>query len=290
MRGVFFIGLVFVMLSQSAFSGQLDDFEEKAEKKADPSPAPPPPRSRSRSSDSIHTSSFGSGTYPSSRGGASFMGSFWTWMVTAPFGYRHDDPAAAMLPRDGTAEEEDWADTSLFLEHQLGGATLPYIRADVNWQYINSNLEAGDLRVEAGYKLLAFHGRHTVYTESNPSDELTINQYYGVLRFGGSLSDPALPHASWEIGLGLGAAQQQGNQEHSSGAFTIPIKFHPADWVGIEFRPAWYKPQDRIISDYDVSASLGYRYVQLRGGYRWLWLQGEGHFFNGPYAGVSVSF
>jgi hypothetical protein len=45
-----------------------------------------------------------------------------------------------------------------------------------------------------------------------------------------------------------------------------------------------------VIGDYDFSASLGWRYVQLRGGYRWLWMQGQGHFFNGPYAGVSVSF
>ena len=167
---------------------------------------------------------------------------------------------------------------------------MPYVRADYNWQHINSDLDAADLRIEAGYKLLAFYGRHTLYSESNPSDELTLNQYYGMLRFGGALRHETFLNGSWEIGLGLGMVQQLGDAEESSGAVTVPLKLYPTEWFGVEFRPAWYHWNDRAIGDYDLSASLGWNFVQIRGGYRWLWMQGVGHMLNGPYAGVSISF
>ena len=274
-----------VLLSQVASAGRLDDFEEKAERNV------PQPEKKKQSYSPPETTSFGSGTYPSEPGGHSFLGGFWAWLVAAPFDYRHDDPSGRMIA-DGNADEKDWVDegNGLNIRHMPGSPVLPYLRADYNRQYIDANLDAEDVRLEAGYRMLAFHGRHTRYMEHHPADELTINQFYGVLRVGASVPNDNPPMAGWEVGLGAGAAQQQGNAEHSSWAFTVPVKIHPADWIGFEFRPAWYRPQDRIISDYDLSASLGWRYFQLRGGYRWLWLQGIGHYFNGPYAGVSFSF
>jgi hypothetical protein len=278
------------LVSMQATGGQLDDLEKKADnKKASSSSSSQP---QSRSSDSAASSSFGSGTYPSESGGESFMGSVLAWLVTAPFRYRHDDQETVSLSEtDADVDDGEWAKeySAWFPEHPLGAPTVPYVRADYNWQYINSDLEAEDLRIEVGYKLLAFHGRHTLYTES-PTDELTMNQYYGVLRLGGSVTDANLPNASWEAGIGLGVAQQMGEQEQSSGAITVPLKFYPTDWLGVEFRPAWYRWSEKAIGDYDVSTSLGWRYIQIRGGYRWLWMQGEGHLLNGPYAGVSVSF
>lgn len=272
---------VLVLLSQAVTAGRLDDFEKEAGNEK------PKSDKQSRSYDTAETSAFGSGTYPSGSGGQSFLGGFWAWLVASPFDYRHDDPSGAMLAERG-GDSEGWAAGNG--GHLLGSATLPYVRADYNRQYIDSNLDAEDVRLEVGYKMLAFHGRHTRYMEHNPADELTINQFYGVIRVGGSAPDGNPPMAGWEVGLGAGAAQQQGNAEHSSWAFSVPVKIHPADWIGFEFRPAWYRPQERIISDYDLSASLGWRYLQLRGGYRWLWLQGVGHYFDGPYAGVSLSF
>ena len=111
-----------------------------------------------------------------------------------------------------------------------------------------------------------------------------------MLRFGDMLRHPDFSNGSWEVGLGAGTAQQIANEESSSWALTMPVKLYPTDWFGVEFRPAWYRWNDRVIGDYDLSASLGWQFVQLRGGYRWLWMQGQGHFFNGPYAGVSISF
>ena len=273
-------------LSLPANGGQLDEIEKKASKNAQSPPASSPPPSRNYDS----SSSFGSGTYPSSSGGESFLGGFFAWLVAAPFQYRHDDPAGSLQSdSEASLDDEGWADEGAwFPKHAWGDATVPYVRADYNWQHINSNLKAVDLRIEAGYKLLAFYGRHTLYSESNPADELTVNQYYGMLRFGGAANE-ILP-GTVEVGLGVGAVQHIGNEEHVSGAFTVPVKFYPADWVGFEFRPAWYQWKDRNVGDYDLSASFGYRFVQFRGGYRWRWMKGIGHQLNGPYAGVSVSF
>jgi len=187
-------------------------------------------------------------------------------------------------------EDEEWAGerNGIFPEHRSGEATAPYARFDYNWQYVDGDIDADDVRIEVGYKALAFHGRATQFTDTSDGFKLDMNQYYGVLRYGGSRPD-FIP-GTFEAAIGVGVSQIQGDEEHSSGAITIPLKYYPAEWCGIEFRPAWYKWDQKSIGDYDVSASLGLRYVQLRGGYRWFWMQGEGHFNNGPYAGVSASF
>ncbi len=201
------------LFALQAIGGQLDDFEKKGKKEKSSSSSSS--KVQSQSSDSSSSSSFGSGTYPSSSSGSNFAGDFLVWLVTAPFQSRNSD--VAPLASDAY-DGEGWADgdTGLFAGHTLGKLTKPYIRADYNWQHIDSNLEAHDLRIEAGYKLLGFYGRHTVYTESNPTDELTLNQYYGMLRFGGALHHENFLNGSWDVGLGLGTAVQEGNEEHSS--------------------------------------------------------------------------
>jgi len=269
------------LLSQGAAAGLLDEFEEKAAGRKEPRP-------KSSSPTEKEYNSFGSGTYPSDTGGHSFLESFWIWVVSSPFEYRHDDPSSSLLADDDLMAE--MMESEAYSKHRTGASVLPYVRADYNWQHINTDLDAQDIHLELGYKALAFHGRHTRYTERNPTDHLDINQFYGLLRIAGIALDDGYAIRSWEVDIGAGVAHQRGNDEHSSAAFTVPLKVHPADWLGLEFRPAWYRPQDRTIGDYDLSASLGWRYVQLRCGYRWLWLQGEGTLLDGPYAGVSLSF
>jgi hypothetical protein len=97
---------------------------------------------------------------------------------------------------------------------------------------------------------------------------------------------------SFEVNIGAGVAQHSGDiaEDDSSGAFTFALKYYPADWVGVEFRPAYYRWEEIMVRDYDLSLSLGYRYLMARAGYRWLWDQGIVGVQSGPYAGLSLSF
>lgn len=277
-----FAAMAFFVALEAA-GGNLRDFAEKATGTPSKSEKEKKPVA---ASDDIAHSAFGSGTYPSS-GEESFLAGLWSWLVAAPFYYRYDDPSASMSPHGGEGANGRY---SVFPLHELGEATAPYARFDYNWQYVDSDIDADDVRVEVGYKVLAFHARTTRYDDSSADEKLDINQYYGVLRYGGYRPD-FLP-GTFEFGAGFGAARLEfedsiGTIKDTNFAWTIILKYYPVDWLGLEFRPAWYSFDERV-SDYDLSASLGHRYVQLRGGYRWL--ETGGTRIDGPYAGVSVSF
>ncbi len=298
MRKFLRYGLVAMLflVALDASGGKLGNFAEKATGKT-----PKSEKKKSPPSEDIASSAFGSGTYPSSDGGDSFLGGFWSWLVAAPFQYRQDDPAASMSQDEG---DEGRANGRRFLfpRHELGQATVPYARFDYHWQYVDSDIDASDVRIELGYKVLAFHARTTMYDDPFEDEKLDINQYYGVLRYGGYRPD--FVPGTFEFGTGFGAAQMKyeypagteegtgdpypaGTIRDTAFAWTILLKYYPVEWLGLEFRPAWYSFDERV-GDYDLSASLGWRYVQFRGGYRWLKTRGER--LDGPYAGVSVSF
>lgn len=269
------------LLGQGSFAVDLRKAAEKATGQSSEEPVPPPAQRTATAA----TSSFGTGTYPSSA--ESFLGSFWSWLVAAPFAYRHEDPSASM----NTGEAGGWQGRrSIFPEHVPGEATVPYARVDYNRQQVDSATDADDVRVELGYKALAFHGRSTMYTTDSLNQSLDINQYYGVLRYGGSRPD--FVPGTFEVGIGLGISQIKlednlGEIKESGGALTFPLKYYPREWLGIELRPAWYTwSKGARVGDYDLSASVGHRFLQLRGGYRWLTTLE----INGPYVGVSASF
>ncbi len=282
-------GLLVLLLATCAATapaGKLKEFAQQATGKEEP--APPPAKEKPKAYATSATESFGTGTYPSETGGQSFLGGFYAWLVAGPLAYRHDDPAGSL--RDG----QDAADGPLgfFPRHLPGEATVPYARFDYNWQHVDGDIDADDVRVELGYKPFAVHLRTTRYADASDGFELDIDQVYGVLRYGGYRPD-FLP-GTFEAGLGLGASRIGTNDSSSSDesgiAFTIPLKYYPAEFFGIEFRPAWYTWfEDRRVGDYDLSASVGWRFVQVRGGYRWMTLSGK-TWNDGPYAGFSASF
>jgi len=266
MKGIWTI-VVGGLLIHSSFAGTLDDFEKDTKK-----------------SSSAHahktTASTASNSEEMQQG---FLNAFMTILLFTSHKEGSQNNAEGLDSPDSDYEKEK----PLFF-HNVGDQTLPYLRADYNWQYIDSDLYAQDIQLEVGYKMLGFLGRHTVYSESNPNDQTSLDQYYAMLRFGQSNIKRG-PYGL-EIALGLGGIVFKGNSEDTSGALTIPIKFYPTQWIGFEFRPAWYFINEKTIGDYDLSASVGYRFVHLRGGYRWLYMQSEGSHLNGPYLGLSISF
>ena len=289
----FLLGTLAVSLACSAMGAGLGELKRDTEKKAAES-KPKPDQSPQHST--AANSSFGSGTFPSesaASSGSGFAGDFWGWLVAGPFSYRSDDPNASM-----NAGEEGWAEKEGGLysrKHQLGQSVMPYVRGDLNWQYIDSDNAAVDGRIELGYKAIAFQARTTKYENSVEDLTQRINQYYAMLRYG--LRWPEAFPGTIELAFGIGVVHHDGDlSDDSSVAITLPLKYHPTDWLGFELRSAWYEADYSgyvfNIGDYDFSASLGSRYLQLRAGYRLLWFSGSenGHYNNGPYAGVSLSF
>lgn len=280
--------LLLLFLGHIAYGGGLQDREKEvtersASKKTKTNPEPD---TDARDQDAA-TSSFGSGTYPSSRRGDRFPSGFLGWLIAAPFQYRTDDPASVSM-----RAEDGWGDGSsaVFPQHFTGQPTLPYVRFDYHYQFVDNDqpTDVHDGRLELGYKIFAFHGRMTKYIQDD-GFALDLRQYYAVLRYGGCSLD--LFPANFEIGIGLGVVQHTGDvQDDTSGAITVPLKFYPTEWCGVEFRPAWYHWQEISIADYDLSVSLGLDYMQLRAGYRWLWDNGVVDVQSGPYAGISISF
>ncbi|QBG48387.1 hypothetical protein EGM51_13655 [Verrucomicrobia bacterium S94] len=285
------LGTLAVSLACSAAGAGLGELKRDTEKKA----AESRPQKQKVYSNDVH-SAFGSGTYPSasSASGSGFMSDFWGWLIAAPFKYRSNDPNARM----NAEGKEGWATEGTIYRpmHESGDVIEPYARVDLNYQYIDSANQAFDGRLELGYKALAFYARTTAYQEddADPLDQ-TINQYYGALRYG--FRWPNLFPGSAEIALGLGVAQQHGDlSDDHSVAVTLPIKYYPTDWLGFEFRPAWYEADYSgyvfDIGDYDISASVGYKYVHLRVGYRLLYFSNSenGHYNNGPYTGLTINY
>ena len=282
----FWTSTLAVSLACSAMGG-LKEREENIKKRSEAKKQAEDEKRASGGNDDIAHSNFGSGTYPSSSSSSSggFMSDFWGWLVLAPFAYQHDDPAANM-----NGSEAGWADgkRSIFPRHERGQATVPNVRFDYNFQWADG-VDAHDGRIEAGYNFFAFHGRLTRYTDT-ADFTLNVHQYYGMLRYGGAR--PAFIPGTFEVNIGAGIAHHSGDiaENDSSGAFTFGIKYNPWQWVGMEFRPAYYRWEEIMIRDYDFSLSLGARYLQVRTGYRWLWDQGIVEVQSGPYAGLSLSF
>ncbi|MDZ8118075.1 hypothetical protein [Pontiella agarivorans] len=279
------LGMLAVSLACSAVGG-FKEREQEIKERSKAKKAKDAGKKVYSDNDDIAHVAFGSGTYPTASNASSggFMSDFWGWLVMAPFAYRNDDPLTSM-----NSEQNVWSDEprSLFPHHEVGQATVPYVRFDYNFQWAEES-DAHDGRVEVGYRFVALQARMTRYSDRE-GVSLDHRQYYGLLRYGGCRPD-FLP-GSFEANIGAGVATYGGDLEDTtSGAFTFGLKYYPVEWGGIEFRPAFYRWDEIFIRDYDLSASLGARYFQVRAGYRWIWDQGVVDLRSGFYTGFTLSY
>ena len=156
----------------------------------------------------------------------------------------------------------------------LGDPLLPFARLDFVYQNVESDIDALDLRAEAGYGPIGAHFNITRYREQSPSDYVNLIRVLGLYRmsFGSHV----------ETDIGCGSVTLRGEESMTQFLFSIPILIHPSDHWGMEFRPAW----STDLSDYDLAGLLTYRHASLKVGYRWVASRHES--LNGPYGGVSV--
>lgn len=159
-----------------------------------------------------------------------------------------------------------------------GDALLARLRVDACYQKVEDDVDAFDLRAEAGYGFFGIQTRHTRFWEVHPADTLGVTQAHLLYRmsFGSQV----------ECDLGVGALLLDGRRTTSGISFTLPLLIHPTRNFGVEFRPAWGDMNGRAVDDYDLAVLLGDRHVSLKLGYRWL-MSGQRD-LSGPEAGVSL--
>ena len=159
-----------------------------------------------------------------------------------------------------------------------GEALIPFFRFDIAYQDVESDVTAMDYQFELGYGWIAFFLRSTVYEEKEPDDELEMLQYYGLYRM--SINDQV------EVDIGIGGIDLSGNESNNGFSTTIPVRYHPSDHYGFEFRPAWSNIKGNSIWDFDLTVLAGWRYASIRAGYRWV--HSPNASLNGPEIGISL--
>jgi hypothetical protein len=170
--------------------------------------------------------------------------------------------------------------TSDFESRNVGKPFTPFLRVDISYQNVESDIDAYDLRAEAGYGPIAVYFNQTDLKERHPGDELNIIRTYGLFR----KSFASL----CELDVGIGVLSIDGNDENTGVTCTVPFLIYPLKYAGFEFRPAWSSVNGNSINDYDVALMLGKKFVSLKFGYRWL--QSVHESLDGPYAGLSFHF
>jgi len=162
-----------------------------------------------------------------------------------------------------------------------GDAVLPYVAGEFQYQWIDGNTDALDMRLAGGYGPAGASVRWTRYRETEPDTHLDVLQAYAHLRL--TLGDIL----EFSPGLGYGNFAFENDADDEGGfALTLPFRIHFHPGIGLEYRPSWVFPNETTVNDQDLALILGRRHAFLRLGYRWLWNDAET--LSGPYAGVSL--
>lgn len=198
------------------------------------------------------------------------LAEFWAQVFAQALQYTLWDGGACSWERvtDGAASGAEPA------PRRLGDPLIPFARFDLAYQYVESDVEALDVRAEAGFGPFGAHLDYTRYWEQAPADRLDLVRVLGLFRmsFGSTV----------EADLGCGVLTLNGDQPDSRFLLSLPVLIHPSPYWGVEFRPAWAAR----VSDYDLAALLTWRCASLKLGYRWVDSPNES--LDGPYAGFSV--
>jgi len=168
---------------------------------------------------------------------------------------------------------------------QAGEVLIPFLRIDTSYQTIKSDVDAYNYSIEGGFGPVGVSLSRAHFRETDPDDSMDITSVYGLYRmsFGKTV----------EVDLGMGLFSIDDENE-SRFSVTMPVLIHPNDFIGIEIRPEWADG----ISQYDIGVLIGFPYVSLKAGYRWLsryprWDDDPAEpskVLDGPYAGLSVHF
>jgi len=186
-------------------------------------------------------------------------------------------PGAVTMSRVRGSSDSAFAEID---KREKGAPDLPMIRADLNYQHVNSHVSGIDGRLLAGYGPIAVQYRQTHYAEDAPNDSMELIQIHGLYRVSFS--------KKFEFGMGFGGLILDGNGQTSGFSMTYPLSIYPADNFGFNVTPAWSWLNGNLVSDYDWSASYVRKFCSLRLGYRRSRAGSEK--LAGPYFGVSYHY
>lgn len=161
-----------------------------------------------------------------------------------------------------------------------GAPELPFLRLDLNYQYVESDIDGFDGRIEIGYGPFAFEHRKTRFRESAADDELTLKYVRGLYRVSGS--------NEFEFDIAFGSIALQRNNHNSGLSTGLVFNIYPHPNFGLRLAPSWSWINGNPINDLDGSVAYIHKYFSLRAGYRRL--QSYDELLHGPYAGVSLFY
>lgn len=159
----------------------------------------------------------------------------------------------------------------------VGEPLIPLLRVDGQWVRSDGDISVLDTRLEAGFGPIAVDMRSSAFDEDATEFDLTTTRWHLLYRM--SFSD------TFEVDLGVGGVEVDGESTHDGFSFTAPVRFHPIRHVGIELWPSWSQVNGSRVDDYEVSLLLNLGWVSVKPGYR-VWNFG-GETIEGPAIGLS---
>lgn len=249
------VAALFLSWSTGTLGGQLDDFESAAtDQRYESDTRADPPR----------------------HGDDNDRG-FWADFFFEIFDEIFSAGARLSLARIDGSTEPGYGDVD---RREIGSPDLPFLRFDMNYQHMESGIDALDGRLEVGYGPFGVEYRRTRFTEEQPRDTMDLSYLRGLYRVSGS--------KHFEFGIGLGAVELQGNERNSGLSTALPINVYPHPDLGLRLAPSWSWINGNPINDLDGSVAYVRKYFSVRVGYRRI--QSHGEVLRGPYAGASLHY
>ena len=161
-----------------------------------------------------------------------------------------------------------------------GDPDLPYLAADLGYQWVHGDVSAIDVRAEIGYGPFGAQVRDTHYDELYPRDNLDILHIEGLLRVSGS--------REFQVALGMGGVVIDGHEKHGGFSMTAPVGIYPWRHWGARFTPTWSWVAGNQTNEYDGSLEFVQQLYSLRIGYRTSKTGPDR--LHGPYVGASYHY
>lgn len=181
------------------------------------------------------------------------------------------------MERVKTSGDPELARISL---REKGAPDLPFVRTDMNYQRVSSQIKGVDGRVLVGYGPVGAQYRQTQYREEGAADPLNFIQMHGIFRM------------SWneavEFGMGYGNLILDGHDRNSGFSMTYPLSIYPTKHIGLNVTPTWSWINRHAITDCDGSVSYVIKYFSVRAGYRRIKVRDQA--LSGPYVGLSFHY